>query len=296
MESKNGISLQEIKEIDLVSYLGSLGIEPVKIRGNIFWYLSPFREEKTPSFKIDRQKNVWVDFGERSSSGKFSGGTIIDFAMQFHDCTIGEFLACFNQSSFPPQKQKHFAVFKEDPASKILVSFEKSLYSNALLQYLKKRRISVAIADIYCKEIHYEVNGKNYFGIGFKNDSGGFEIRNPYAKISSAPKDITTLENGADEVIVFEGFIDFLSYLSVQENLPGSKYDYVILNGVSLFERARPFLEKHQGIHLFLDRDKTGKECTLYAHSLSEKYIDESNLYKNHKDFNDWLTNFGNSS
>ena len=296
MESKNGISLQEIKEKDLVSYLGSLGIEPAKIKGNIFWYFSPFRQEKTPSFKIDRKKNVWVDFGQRSSSGKLCGGTIIDFAMQFHDCTIGELLASFNQSSFPPQKHKDFAVLKEDPESKIHISSEKSLYSNALLQYLKNRRVSVAIADHHCKEIHYQVNGRNYFGIGFRNDSGGFEIRSSYAKISSAPKDITTLDNGAEEIIVFEGFIDFLSFLSVQENLSESTYDYVILNGISLFERARPFLEKHQSIHLFLDRDKTGKECTLYALSLSEKYHDESSLYKHHKDFNDWLTNYGNTS
>jgi hypothetical protein len=27
------------------------------------------------------------------------------------------------------------------------------------------------------------MNDKNYFGIGFKNDSGGYEIRNKYSKI-----------------------------------------------------------------------------------------------------------------
>jgi hypothetical protein len=35
------------------------------------WYLSPFRNEATPSFKVNQSANLWYDFGE----GK--GGTVI---------------------------------------------------------------------------------------------------------------------------------------------------------------------------------------------------------------------------
>ncbi|MCH5684068.1 hypothetical protein LWM68_07155 [Niabella sp. W65] len=42
------------------------------------------------------------------------------------------------------------------------------------------------IADRYCREVRYELNGKVYYGIGFRNDLGGFEIRNPYFKASSS--------------------------------------------------------------------------------------------------------------
>ena len=37
-------------------------------------------------------------------------------------------------------------------------------------------------------EIHYQLNGKKYFGVGFQNNSGGFEIRNAYAKICLGKK------------------------------------------------------------------------------------------------------------
>ena len=46
-------------------------------------------------------------------------------------------------------------------------------------------------------------------------------------------------------------------------------------------------------IRLYLDQDTAGQNCSRYALSLSKKYKDESNLYQNHKDLNDWLVNVG---
>ncbi|MBT1687384.1 CHC2 zinc finger domain-containing protein [Dawidia soli] len=65
------------RQIDLVYYLASLGYTPAKIRNNDYWYLSPFRDEKTPSFKIDRKLNVWYDHGEGT------GGNLIDFGTRY---------------------------------------------------------------------------------------------------------------------------------------------------------------------------------------------------------------------
>ncbi len=124
---------------------------------------------------------------------------------------------------------------------------------------------------------------------------GGFEIRNPYFKASSSPKGITTINNGADEVIVFEGFTDFLSFKAIHQNEPEDRFDFAILNSVSFFEIARPFMEKHAVIRLYLDRDTTGQNCSRYALSLNSKYTDESSLYQHHKDFNDWMVHFGKS-
>ena len=48
----------------------------------------------------------------------------------------------------------------------------------------------------------------------FKNDGGGYEVRNPYFKTSSSPKGITTIQNNAQQAIVFEAFlISFTSSL-----------------------------------------------------------------------------------
>jgi hypothetical protein len=52
-------------------------------------------------------------------------------------------------------------------------------------------------------------------------------------------------------------------------------------------------MERHEQIKLYLDHDKTGQNCSRYALSLSMKYKDESKLYKNYKDLNDWVMNIG---
>jgi hypothetical protein len=69
--------------------------------------------------------------------------------------------------------------------------------------------------------------------------------------------------------------------------------DFLILNSTSFFEKALPFMEQHKAVHLYLDRDKTGQNCTRYALALNKKYIDKSDLYKNYKDLNDWQMNIG---
>jgi len=98
--------------------------------------------------------------------------------------------------------------------NKINILREMSISSLMLLSYLQKRRIPIDIAECYCLEVIYECNGKKYFAIGFKNNSGGYELRNRYFKGSSSPKDITTLNNAAAGPTVFEGFINFLSFVA----------------------------------------------------------------------------------
>lgn len=285
---EQGLSIEKAKEMDMVVYLSKLGYEPAKIRNDDYWYLSPLREEKIPSFKINRKLNRWYDHGLGN------GGNIIDFAIVYHNCTIGEFLHklsgdfSFHQPIFHQSEQS-----SKEKKINILKDF--SISSFALLRYLEQRRIRIDIADQFCREVRYELNDKIYYGIGFKNDSGGYEIRNPYFKASSSPKDITTIKNGAKEAIVFEGFIDFLSFMAINKNQTEIESDYVILNSTSFFEKARSFMEQHESIRLYLDRDTTGQNYSRYALSLSDKYRDESSLYKHHKDFNDWVMNFGKS-
>jgi hypothetical protein len=285
---KQIISLDEARQIDLVDYLSKLGYAPSKIRNCDYWYLSPLREEKTPSFKINRKLNCWYDHG----IGK--GGNLIDFAILYHNCTVGELLREMNgYFSFHQPVSLSSKENVKNTESRIEVISERTVCSLALERYLTHRRIPIEVAKEYCKEVTYQINGKEYFAIGFKNDAGGYELRNPYYKASSSPKDIRTFAFGANEAVVFEGFFDFLSFMAIQKNLPQTKADFVVLNSISFFEKARPFMEQHKNIKLYLDRDKAGQNCSRYALSLSHKYKDESGLYKNHKDLNDWIMNIG---
>lgn len=277
-------SYKEAKQIDLVEYISSLGFKPAKIRGNDYWYLSPFREEKTASFKIDRKINCWYDHG----LGK--GGNLVDFGMLYFNCGAADFLKKLKGNFYLHQHVKAVSS-REIKEPKLTVLGDFILSSPHLINYLAKRKIPYSIADKYCREVRYQMNDKVYYGIGFKTDSGSFEIRNLFLKSASSPKSITSFKNGCDEVAVFEGFFDFLSYKVLEEKSTFPKTDYIVLNSLSFFEKSRTVLENYNQVKLYLDNDKAGQNCSRLALSLSNKYKDESSLYRNYKDLNDWLVN-----
>ena len=287
---KKAASCAQAKQLDIVLYLSALGHEPAKIRNQDYWYLSPLREEKTPSFKVNRKLNRWYDHG----LGK--GGNLVDFAILYNNCTVKEFLQTL--ASIPSSHKPVYipsANLTEHADNQIRIVAEKELTNSTLLRYLDHRRIPILIAKQFCREITYEISSRIYYAIGFKNNSGGYEIRNAHFKGSSTPKDITTILSHAKEITVFEGFFDFLSFMAIVPIEGRISPDFTILNSVSLFEKARPFIEQYDVINLYLDRDKTGQNCSRHALSLSKKYKDKSSLYEHYKDVNEWVMHIGKS-
>ncbi len=65
--------------------------------------------------------------------------------------------------------------------------------------------------------------------------------------------------------------------------------NFLVLNSLSFFEKARPVMEQHERIYLLLDNDPAGKNCTKRALGLSYKYNDLSDQYQQDKDINEWL-------
>jgi DNA primase len=286
MNVSKKLSCEQARQMDMVDYLAGLGYHPAKIRNDDYWYCSPLRNERTPSFKINRKKNVWYDHG----TGE--GGNLLDFGVLYHHCSVGELLEKLdgNLSFHRPVTQTEIA---PEPAIKILS--QKQIGSLSLLRYLRQRRIAEDVAKQYCLEVSFEMRGKLYNAIGFQNNAGGTELRSPWFKGGIAPKEITTLEKGAKELIVFEGFFDFLSYQSIERKNPLPSANFLVLNSTSFFEKSRQFMERHKRVHLFLDQDKTGKKFTETAMSWSQKYVDESHLYKGYKDLNEWMQQIGKS-
>jgi len=287
---KERFTLDRIRETDMVAYLATLGFEPVrdgiKKDGTDYWYISPLRNEGEASFHVNTVKNTWYDFPDSV------GGNMVDFCLRYHSCSIRELLDKFNANfslhQLPVfQPELHEGLLGND--SKLIVTGERPLYAYPLKNYLHERLIPLSVAEQFCKEVTYEINGIAYYGIGFRNDAGGYEIRNKNYKQSSSPKDITTIKNGAQNVQVFEGFFDFLTFRAMQLDKPENAFDFVVLNGAGMFDRARPVLEQYVSIGLWLDRDTTGIAYTEYALSLSNRYKDESKLYEGYKDLNDWL-------
>jgi len=280
------LSIKEAKNIDMISYLESLNHFPTKQRGNDYWFLSPLRQEKTPSFKVDRKLNIWYDHG----IGK--GGNLLDFGILYCGCSVSELLSKlwhFSTFDFSFHPQPLAGEKKEEPAARIVVLDTRPISNFALRKYLHDRQIAEEIAQRFCVEIDFSLNEKKFFAIGFKNNSGGYEIRNEFFKASSSPKDFTFIDNGSNHVSVFEGFFSFLSLLSVNQNPDSALTNFLVLNSLSFFEKAKAQLEIHDRVNLFLDRDDAGNTQTKQAILLSSKYVDRSDFYEGLKDLNEWL-------
>ena len=180
--SNKVLSCEEANSLDMVDYLSRLGLEPKRISGHQYWYLSPFRNERTASFKINRNINRWYDFGE----GK--GSTLVDFGIRHFKCSVYDFL---KQLSFPSPANyplPNQSGKKEEIESVIEVISIKNITSLSLKNYLKARKIDVDIANTFCKEVSFRIKDKNYFAIGTANDAGGYELRNSFFKGSTHPK------------------------------------------------------------------------------------------------------------
>ncbi|BCG53961.1 hypothetical protein AI2BBH_10070 [Alistipes indistinctus] len=84
--------------------------------------------------------------------------------------------------------------------------------------------------------------------------------------------------------------MDFLSYLTIKEH-PAFSLNVVVLNSVANLDKAIPFLQCNNNIHLFLDRDEAGRTAMAEIVSLcpQSEVIDHSGLYLGYKDVNDYL-------
>ncbi|SKC18691.1 toprim domain-containing protein [Dyadobacter psychrophilus] len=219
------------------------------------------------------------------------GGNLIDFGIEYFRCSVSDFLEKINVGKAVIHKSPR-RILSSEPArneSKLKILSVKPLFSLALFQYLSKRAISADLAEKHCQQVYFELSGKPYFAIGFKNDSGGYELRNAFLKISSTPKDITTIDNSSSRVCVFEGFFDFLSYkaMHAQSQLPDQSY--MVLNSIALFNKALPKLRTYDQVQLFLDCDRPGQQLTRQAMASDPRFEDASGFYKDYKDINEWL-------
>lgn len=287
--------------MDLTNYLLGLGYEPVNVKGNDYWYLSPLREEKNPSFKVNRKLNLWFDHG----TGK--GGNLVDFGTSYFNCSVRAFLSRLSSQENGVSFHQHLAgekkkILTQEGDSKIKVLSDRKITSSQLLQYLEKRNIDVEVAKKFCSEISFEIYDKKYTAIGFQNNRGGYELRAENFKGSSSPKDVSFLcenpaENKPKDLLVFEGFFNFLSFKTLAKRqqlsdalLTNEHNNFLILNSLSFFEKSRSLMEKHSSIHLYLDRDQQGIKWMKQALSWSEKYKDKSYFYYQCKDLNEYLT------
>lgn len=310
----------QAKQIDLPALLAGLGHQQQPVTREGFWYFSPFREEDTPSFKVWQLPSgwCWKDFG----SGE--GGNVIGFAnlmigKQTSDTAISDALAWLRGQSGvmvaqalkqPSTASKSGRVVHEKPERFSLVD-NKRLASPQLISYLAGRGIPGRIAQAYCGQANYLDNQskRKFFGISFPNIDGGLEIRaaTEYKHhVNTGLKNISFIpghDKQAKAICVFEGFIDFLSYLALtRQDKPANSA--IVLNSTSFAGQAAEYIRKSPIIQendiktliMFLDNNAAGEKAFNRMAEILDpegyRLGDCRYLYQDHnlEDLNDYLT------
>lgn len=278
--------LQNIKNIPIADYLHARGIQPVKKYGSYALYNAPYREDHNASMKVDFARNLWFDFG----LGK--GGSIIDLVMLLQGCNAHEAISHLagNNLSFhsaTPPKEKVAAL---SPSARHILGISEELPPHLQRYLQEERKIDLSLAKPYLRSVCYEVGGRTYIAIGFANRAGGYELRDDKTfKGTIAPKDISVIAGDANNVphCIFEGFMDFLSYLTMKgkEIAP-----CIVLNSVSNVHRAVTYLREHHigCVRAFLDNDEAGRRAMQVLQSAGMSAEDMSRLYGGYKDLNEY--------
>lgn len=277
-----------MNQFPIKDYLAEMGIYPTKDKGYYGMYHSPFREDKDASLKVDYNKNLWIDFGCNE------GGTLIDLVMRIENCSNGEAMRLLEQKlsrtdPFSFQENNIHSSGKEQESA-IQITTVTTLNAPPLLNFLGRRGINAELAQHYCKEVHYSVNDKPYYAIGFQNNSGGWVLRSEYFKgcTSMDAKTLFNTGNNKETCLIFEGFTDFLSYLVLKgEKEP--KQNAIILNSVINLSKVKNELAICLTIYAFLDNDEGGKRAIQELRTICKDVQDMSPHYAKHKDLNDYL-------
>jgi len=283
----------------------------------------PLRNDKNASIYINEKKNVWYDNG-----GITDGGGIISFINYLYGNSLKDTSSAlksldsiYPELKHPSKNIRHIKstnlgtlpLFKNDNSvtsqfalsgqndkkektavfSLILV---KDLFSYPLKNYLKdNRKINLDIAQNHVKEVIYKHIEKDiqFYGMGFKSGDTWVIRRDQFKGFLGKGADISIIDMKTDKVLIFEGFIDFLSYLTAK-NINDPKYTVIVLNSAVFINRALDFIKKNdhiKSVDYFRDRDDTGEQSIkrLEKHLSGIIINDKSEVYPNYKDLNEWL-------
>lgn len=279
------MNVKQIK--DKYTCLDYLGDRVVKKVANGYLARAPWREDNNPSLTVTLNGKGWKD----QATG--THGSVIDLVMLHHGCDVSracEILLRDNPSfSFPQPIQS-------DCGGREKVAFTRfdvvPLQSRGLFAYLYQRCINMEIAKRFLVEVRYSTkvpdDGSYIYTLGYRNDKGGYELRNARRKLSNSPKGITThLDKENAPVVVFEGFFDMLSFATM---CGGVKHNYVVLNSCSMKESALEVLKTLQNqIYLCLDNDKGGDDATAFLLDALPSAVDIRKRFAPAKDVNDYL-------
>lgn len=295
------MNIDQAKAVAIVEILTRLGVHPKRTTNLKSLYLSPLRKEKTPSFWVDTKTNRWHDYGD----GR--GGDVIDLAaayLQFtrEANTVSDALRWIKNMGVAPFEITPIYANTDDSAksdSVLILKTKKPVQHLGLIHYLEKRGIPLEIFNRHLKEVrvHNTHTQKNFSALGFPNEEGGFELRNPFFKGCLGSKAVSFMrgrEPKPDSIHLFEGFMDYLSAIT-QLNGKEFKGDAIVLNSLSCLKQAIPYMQNYgyRMAYSWMDHDEAGAKAknvlTEFCQTEADlKHIPMNKIYAPHKDVNAW--------
>ena len=73
------MNIEQSKKLSIIDFLDKENVTLKKKKGNAYWYLSPFRDEKTASFKVSKKENLWYDYAIKE------GGDLVELVKRMYN-------------------------------------------------------------------------------------------------------------------------------------------------------------------------------------------------------------------
>ncbi|HEY4198551.1 MAG TPA: toprim domain-containing protein [Mucilaginibacter sp.] len=279
------LKASEVKQnYSIADLLSHLGFEPVKKVGKERLYLSMLRDSDTmPSFSVNDRKGTWRDFGDDK------GGNIIDFGLRYWPgLSFGEVLAKIVETCDSPSKTYARQLNQTKEPNYQILDIKDLGDNHAIFHYLASRGIA-SVASGRLKEIYYYVEDEakkrmNFFAAGWQNEQGAWEVRNVNFKGCLGHKAISFIPNSEKKLSVFEGFFNYLSWLTENPFAPDS---VLVLNSLSLFQAGLLKAQQFEDITLYLDNDPSGRQATNDFVTALPWAKDYAYKYESYNDYND---------
>lgn len=193
------------------------------------------------------------------------------------------------------QVKKFDKKFQSKSPSNVQVVSTGKYFDDNLLRYVqKKRKLKISLVRKYCKQVkvkfpNSKIPQRVFSFIGFKNNLGGYELRSPSLKVSVSPKYYTLLGAGKSRFI-FEGFMDYLSYLAYHRigEINGMA---IVLNSLTLLPWIYDIMRSEGENNLFFDNDRAANRSIAELEKQEIDFIDHRRSYKLYNDYNKMLCN-----
>lgn len=293
------MNIEQANTIAISEILKNLYLKPAYENEHEAMYVSPIRNTRTATFRVDKITNTWFDPVIAKEGG------IIELACQYlkyrkQDHTIHDALRWLEIMSGRAPGIKAVMIAKSERSAKDLDLVSVGpLEDPALIGYLAIHAITPETAAHYLEEVTVLDNksGKRFMALGFRNDHDDYELCSPQFKGCLGLTDVTFIRGTVFEPLVIDIFKDCIGFLTAVENNNGKPLsnDVIVLNSMANLDKTAPFFNVpyYQFAHSWMDNDAEGITATRLLSEFFKtlgtiRHKPQNYIYEGHENFNAW--------